>query len=517
VRSSRWQIGPPLASLIVAMLLSSLDQTVFSTALPTIVGDLAGMSQMLWVTTAYLLTATIAMPISGRLGDLIGHKTLFLQSLVLFLCGSVIGGLSTNISTLIAARAVQGLGGGGLMILSQAILADLVPARRRGKYMAAMGAVFAFASILGPVLGGWFADSIGWRWAFWLNIPLGVLACGMAAVFLTAPRSGVRRPKLDLLGIATMVAAVTSTVLVTSWGGTRYKWGSPVIVGLLGVAVFAWAAFVAAERRSAEPIVPLHLFRDRNFNLSTIAGLVVAVATFGVVTYMPSYLQMVTGLSATQSGLLLVSSVAGTTLTSFVAGGLAARTGRYKWLPIGSCLVAALGLFLLSTLTTNTSLWAIGVDMFVFGGGIGLGAQILVLIVQNSFPLAEVGTATAANNFFREIGFSLGSAIVGTLFTANLVNLLAARLPSLSGVSGVALNADSLTPKLVSRLPGDIKDVIAVSYNEALTPVFLYLLPLMLVATVLLLFVKEKPLAVANEPSVDQCAQLESAANPTHS
>ncbi len=299
-----------------------------------------------------------------------------------------------------------------------------------------------------------------------------------------------------------MAIAVASFVLFTSWAGTQYKWGSPTIIGLIITSIIAGAAFVLVERRAEEPLIPLHLFRDRNFNLATIGSLIIAIAMFGAIAYMPSYLQMVTGLSATKAALLLVPMMAGLMSTAVTTGLLAARTGRYKWMPIVGCLVVGLGLVLLSTLTVSSSLWTTGIYLFVFGAGIGLGMQILVLIVQNSFPIAEVGTATAANSFFREIGASLGSAIVGTLFTNRLMNLLAEGLRSLSGAaSGVHLDRNSITPALVHALPAAVKDVIVAAYNEALTPVFLYLVPLTIVGAALLLFVKERPLAATNEAS----------------
>jgi EmrB/QacA subfamily drug resistance transporter len=491
------------SGLLLAMLLSSLDQVIFGTALPTIVGDLGGVNHMLWVTTAYILAATIMMPIYGKLGDLVGHKPLFIGALALFLTGSVLGGIATNMTGLIAARAVQGLGGGGLMILSQAIIADIVPPRQRGKYMGIIGSVFGVSSVLGPLLGGWFTDGIGWRWAFWFNVPLGLLAITAAAVFLKMPADDRARPRLDIAGMVTMVAAVTSFVLFTSWAGTQYDWSSPMILGLIAASIVAGIAFVFAERQAEEPLIPLRLFRDRNFDMATVGGLIIAIAMFGAIAYMPSYLQMVTGLSATKAALLLVSMTAGIMATALSTGALATRTGRYKWMPIASCLVVAFGLFLLSSLTVSSSLWTVGLYLFVFGAGIGLGMQILVLIVQNSFPITEVGTATGANNFFREIGASLGSAVVGTLFTNRLMSLLADGLNSLPGQASGAggFDKDSITPALVHRLPAAIKDVVVSAYNEALTPIFLYLLPLMLLGAVLLLFVREKPLAVTNRAS----------------
>ncbi len=492
------ELAVVFAGVLIAILLAALDQMIFGTALPTIVGDLGGVDRMLWVTTAYLLAVTIVMPIYGKIGDLVGHKIMFLGALVIFMAGSVMGGLAGNMSFMIAARAVQGVGGGGLMILAQAIIADLVPPRRRGKYMGAIGAMWGIASVLGPILGGWFTDAVGWRWVFWFNLPLGLIAIVAAAVFLKVKPENTERPTLDVAGITSMAIAVTALILVISWGGREYAWGSSMILALLAAAVVFGVAFVYIERRAVEPIIPLHLFRDRNFNLATIGSLAIAIAMFGVVAYLPSYLQMVTGLNATKSGLLLVPMSAGMMLTASTTGVLASKTGRYKWMPIVSCLVTGVGLFLLSTLGVSTSLWTIGGYLFIFGAGIGFGFQIVVLVVQNSFPITQVGTATGANNFFREIGASIGSAAAGTLFTNRLMELLIQGLSGTEGGPSGALDPTSLTPALVNRLPEDVKSVIVDAYNEALTPVFLYIVPLMVVTAVIVAFIKEKPLAVTN-------------------
>ena len=490
-----------MVALLIAMLLAALDQTIFGTALPTIVGELSGVDQMLWVTTAYILAATIMMPVYGKLGDLFGHKRLFFSALALFLGGSVLGGIAKDMPMLIGARAVQGLGGGGLMILSMSIIADIVPPRRRGTYMGILGGAWAFSSVLGPILGGWFADSIGWRWAFWFNLPLGTLAVVMAAVFLKMPLQKKARPRLDTLGIITMAVATTALILVTSWGGREYEWSSPVILGLIGGAVLLGGLFVWVERRAVEPIIPLGLFRDRNFNLVTIAGLFVSVAFFGVVVYIPTYLQMVTGLSATKAGLLLVPLSAGILPASLGSGALASRTGRYKWMPLLSLSLVGVSLYLLSTLTADTSLWLTCFYTFVHGLGMGISFQILVLIVQNSFPVADVGTATGAHSFFRQIGASFGSAAIGTLFTGRLMELLPQRLAAAGFAPTGATDPHSLTPALVNQMPEEVKTIIVSSYNDALAPVYLYIVPLMVAGFALLLFVKERPLALTNEPT----------------
>ena len=422
-----------MIALFTSMLLAALDQTIFGTALPTIVGDLGGVDLMLWVATAYILASTLVMPLYGKLGDLIGYKVLLLSALGLFLVGSVLGGLSANMTALIAARGIQGLGGGGLMILSQSVIADIMPPRRRGFYMGILIGAWSFASVLGPILGGWFADTIGWRWAFWFNLPLGLLAVIFVAAFLKTPAHKKARPTLDGWGMASIAVCTTAIVLATSLGGTMYSWGSGLILGLLGLAVVAGALFVLVERRAAEPILPLHLFRDRNFNLATIAGLFCSAAFIGVVIYVPTYLQMATGMSAMESGMILVPMSIGILGASMGSGVLASRTGRYKWTPVVGSLIIATGLFLLSTMTPDTAVALVSFYLFLMGVGMGLCMQTLVLIVQNSFPITQVGTATGAHNFFRQIGSSLGSAIVGTLFTSRLVALLAEKTGRLGG------------------------------------------------------------------------------------
>ncbi len=488
--------------LMVAMLLSSLDQSIFSTALPTIVGELNGVNHMLWVTTAYLVAATIMMPIYGKLGDLIGRKSLFIGALSVFLVGSVVGALAGSMMWLIIGRAIQGLGGGGLMILSQAIIADVVPVRQRSKYMGIMGAVFGVSSVAGPLLGGWFTDSVGWRWAFWFNIPLGVIAIVLAAIFLKIPKHH-HQVRLDIAGIATMAVAVTSIILVASWGGTQYEWGSTIINVLIVLAVLFSALFVLAESRAAEPIIPLNLFKSRNFVLVTVAGLLMGVAMFGTISYMPTYFQIVVGANATEAGLLLLSMTFGLMSMAIITGQLAARTGRYRWMPIVSMIVTAIGLVLMSTLTVDTPIAVTLTYLFVLGAGIGTGMQILVLIVQNSFHDSQVGTATAANSFFREIGASLGSSIIGSIFTANLTDLLAERLPAQASGS---MDVNSFTPALIKSLPDSLQTIIQGAYNDALTPVFLMLVPMLVLGLVAVWFVKEVPLRSSLEPETDDAS-----------
>ncbi|TFB75437.1 DHA2 family efflux MFS transporter permease subunit [Cryobacterium glaciale] len=487
------------AGLMVTMLLASLDQTIFSTALPTIVGELNGVDHMLWVTTAYILASTIMLPVYGKLGDLIGRKGLFIGAISIFIFGSIVGGLAPDMTWLIIGRAVQGLGGGGLMILSQAIIADVVPARERGKYMGIMGGVFALSSVAGPLLGGWFTEGIGWRWAFWMNIPLGALAIVTAIFFLRLPTVDHAKPKLDVAGMGLLALASTGLVLITTWGGTTYDWDSLLILSLIIGTVVAAVAFVLVERRAAEPIMPLHLFRDRNFNLTTIAGLITGIAMFGALAYLPTYLQMVTGANATEAGFLMIPMMAALLISSIGSGWLVSKFGRYKWMPITGTVIVGVALVLLSTMTPTLAIWVLCSYLAVMGVGLGLSMQILILIVQNSFPNSEVGTATASNNYFRQIGASIGSAVVGSLFAARLTELLTERMPA--GAAGAGA-ANSFTPAMVRELPEAARQIIVSGYNDALTPVFLYMVPLVIVAVILLCFVTEKPLATTIERDI---------------
>ncbi|MGO4382738.1 MDR family MFS transporter [Specibacter sp. RAF43] len=480
------------AGLMLTMLLASLDQTIFSTALPTIVGELNGVNDMLWVITIYILASTIMLPIYGKLGDLIGRKGIFIAAISVFILGSIVGGFAQDMTWLIIGRGVQGLGGGGLMLLSQAIIADVVPARERGRYMGVMGGVFALSSVAGPLLGGWFTDGIGWRWGLWMNIPLGVLAIAAAVFFLKLPPHPKIKAQVDVAGMALLGITSTLLVLVSTWGGTKYAWGSPTIIAMIAGTVVAAALFVWVEHRAEHPIMSLHLFQERNFNLTTSAGLITGIAMFGTLAYLPTYLQMVTGANATQAGFLMIPMMAGLLVTSVASGALVSRTGRYKWLPITGMFIVAGALVLLSTMTPSLPVWVICAYLALMGIGLGTCMQILVLIVQNQFPNSQVGMATASNNYFRQIGASLGSAVVGSLFAHRLAQILTDRM---SGGAQAAGGINSLTPEIVRNLPAPVRHTIIEAYNQALTPIFIYMVPLLLLAAILLCFVKEIPLA----------------------
>lgn len=479
--------------LMTAMLLSALDQTMFATALPTIVGELGGVDLMLWVTTAYILAATIMMPIYGKFGDLVGRKGLLLIAIGIFMAGSVVGALADSMPGLILGRAIQGVGGGGLMVLAQAIIADVIPARERGRYMGVLGSVFALSSVLGPLLGGWFTESIGWQWCLWINVPMGLVAVASVLFFLHPPKFDRAKVVPDVAGMTLLAVATTCLVLATTWGGHEYAWISPMIIVLLAVTVASAVGLVFVERRAKEPVLPIALFRRRNFVLTTIAGLMVGIAMFGTITYMPTYMQMVTGVNATVAGLLIVPLAATQVLTSVVAGRIVTRTGRYKRLLLLGVGIVTVALLLMSTMVYDESLWLTCLYLALLGLGLGMVLQNLVLVVQNTFPLTVVGTATAANNYFRQIGATLGAALVGSVFTGRLTALLSHRLPA-DAVESSGVDFNSITPELVAGLPDPYHDIVVSSYNDALAPVLGWIAPLTLFAFVLLLFVKEVPL-----------------------
>jgi len=483
-----------IGGLLLGMLLSSLDQTIVATALPTIVSDLGGLSQLSWVVTAYLLASTASTPLWGKLGDMYGRKRLFQFAIVLFLIGSALAGLSQNMPELIAFRALQGLGGGGLIVTAQAIVGDVVSPRERGKYQGIFGAVFGVTSVVGPLLGGFFVDTLSWRWVFYVNLPLGAVALVVTAIVLPA---STRRSMaaVDYLGTALIAGAATGLVLLTTLGGDTYPWISAPTVLLALLALALIVAFALAERLAAEPVLPLRLFRDRIFSVASAIGFVVGFAMFGAITFLPLYLQVVKGASPTNSGLRLLPMMAGLLLTSTLSGQLITRWGRYKVFPIVGTAVFTLGLFLLSRMDEHTSVLTSSIDMLILGLGLGLVMQVLVIAVQNAVPYRDLGVATSGATFFRSIGSAFGVAVFGAIFgnalTANLRALPPGTLPA-GAPSGSSVASGN--PAAIDHLPPAAHAAYVHAYAISLQPVFLVAAIIGIVAFALTWFLREVPL-----------------------
>ena len=486
---ARREVLVVLPGLLLAMLLAMLDQMIVGTAMPRIVGELGGIDHLSWVVTAYVLMSTVSTPLYGKLGDLYGRKRLFLSAIVIFLVGSALSGLSQSMAQLIGFRALQGLGAGGLIVSVMAIIGDLIPPRERGRYQGYIAATMAAATIAGPLFGGFLTDHLSWRWAFYINLPLGAVALALVVTTLHLPRHRVSH-RIDYLGAALLTVAATSMVLVTTWGGTQYDWGSPQIIGLAALGVASAVGFVLAERRAVEPVLPLRLFTDRNFAASTAMGFLVGFAMFGAITFLPLFQQTVQGATATNSGLLLLPMMAASLVISLVVGQAITRTGRYKIFPILGGGALTIGMFLLSLLDTETSKTTLTLYMIVLGIGMGLLMQVTMLIAQNSADARDMGVASSTNTFFRSIGGSFGVSLFGAIFASRLHDGLA----GIPGMERLAAGGANIDPSALQQIPPAAKEPLLAAIAGAMHDVFLWAAPFAFAAFVLGWVIKAVPL-----------------------
>jgi EmrB/QacA subfamily drug resistance transporter len=488
---SQRQIMIILPGLLMAMMLAMLDQLIVGTALPRIVGSLGGVAHLSWVVTAYTLASTITTPFYGKLGDMYGRKKFFLSAIVIFLAGSALSGLSTSMAELITFRAIQGLGAGGLMVGAMATIGDIVPPRERGRYMSYFMVVMMLATVGGPLVGGWITDAFGWRWIFYINLPLG----GAALVYLIStmhlPSRRVKH-RIDYLGGILLGVVATAIILLATWGGTEYRWASPQVLGLAGLALIALGGFLAVERRAEEPMLPLHVFKNRNFSLTMVLTFFVGLALFGAMTFLPLYQQTVQGASPTVSGLLFTPLMVGSALTSIVAGQAVTKTGRYKMFPVIGGVIMAVGFFMLSRLGVTTSRLETGIDYVVLGLGMGFLMQMVSLIAQNSVELKDMGVASSARMFFQQIGGSLGVAALGALFASKLNSVISAA--AAAGGSAFHVSGGSLDPATVNSLEPAVKHEVLGAIAHAVQGVFVWTAPAAVIVFVLALFIKEVPL-----------------------
>jgi EmrB/QacA subfamily drug resistance transporter len=506
---SRRQMNVLFATIALGMLLAALDQTIVATALPTIVGDLGGGAHVSWVVTSYLITNTIATVLAGKFGDLFGRKRVFQVSTALFVIASGLCGLANSMTWLVGWRAVQGIGAGGLMVTAMALIADIIPLRERGKYQGMLGAVFGVATVIGPLLGGLLTDHLSWRWCFYVNLPIGI------AVILISARTmptltATLRPVIDYLGIVLIAVGAGGLTLATSLGGQTWAWRSPEIIATFIVSVLAIVAFVFAERRAREPMLPMRLFANPVFVVSSAVALVVGFAMLGAMTFLPTYLQYVRGVSATASGLRTLPMVVGLFVASTAAGTIVGRTGRYKIFPVLGSALMAVGLYLLSRLSEFTSFWVLSADLVVFGVGLGLCMQILTIIVQNTSQYRDLGVATSGVTFFRSLGGSFGAAVFGAIYA----NQLAQHLPAALARSPRLPPTDATIPEALHSHPPVVIAPVVHAYAVTIQTLFVWAVPVAVIAFVLSLFLKQVPLRDAARASATDIGEGFNAPEP---
>ncbi|MFD1495793.1 MDR family MFS transporter [Streptosporangium lutulentum] len=482
-----------MSGLVIAMLLAMLDNMIVAPALPTIVGELGGLDHLAWVATGYILASTVSTPIWGKLGDLYGRRIIFISSVVIFLVGSVLCGLSQDMTQLIAFRAIQGLGAGGLMVGVMSIIGEMIPPRDRSKYQGLMMAVMPVAMIGGPLIGGFITDNLDWRWAFYVNLPLGVITLVVCWITLGKLPKGAGKARIDWFGAALLTVWITALVLITSWGGVQYDWGSPQILGLAALTVVAFVAFIVVQRRVAEPIMPLRVFNSLNFNLAGGLAFISGFAMFGAIGFLPQFQQFVQGTSATNSGLLLAPMMVAAMIVSLAGGVLISRTGHYKSLPIAGTILVTVGLLLFASMDVNTSTVMSGVYMAVLGAGMGGLMQTSTLIAQNSIELRDMGAGTGASTFLRNMGSSLGISLLGAVYVNHLTDSLTEAGAGV-GAQPLGAAATSMTPKALQALPEAAQHVFQQAVTDGVTALFMWGAIVAAVGIVIALFIRQVPL-----------------------